>query len=78
MGIFDQYQFDQGSYGGGSLIDRLLSQLQTQGSYQPSNAQMPATPIMVGSNQMPRIGDAAQFDPAQVNIPPNAQPPRIT
>jgi hypothetical protein len=86
MGLFEQYQFDQGSYGGGSLIDRLLSQLHAQGQYQPSqgfgsnpmdaNAQMPsqATPVAVGGYQMPRIGDAAQFDPAQVNLPPNAQP----
>lgn len=75
MGIFDQYQFEQGSYGGGgSLIDRLLSQLQTQGQYQSSDAQMPATPIAVGGYQMPRVGDAAQFDPQQVNLPPNAQP----
>lgn len=76
MAIFDQYQFEQGSYGGGgSLIDRLLSQLQTQGQYQPSqgygsnpmdaNAQMQpqAQPIAIGDYQMPRIGDAAQFTP---------------
>lgn len=74
MGIFDQYQIEQGSYGGGSLIDRLLSQLQTQGQYQPANAQMPAAPIAVGGYQMPRIGDAAQFDPAQVNLPQNSRP----
>jgi len=84
MGLFDQYQFDQRTYGdsGGSLIDRLLSQLQTQGQYQPSqgfganpmdaNAQMQpqAQPIAVGDYQMPRIGTAAQFTPEQAAATP--------
>jgi hypothetical protein len=87
MGLFDQYQFDQGNYGGGgSLIDRLLSQLQTQGQYQPSqgfepnpmdaNAQMQpqASPIGIGDYQMPRVGSPAQFTPDPAAIPQNAQP----
>jgi hypothetical protein len=84
MGLFDQYQFDQGSYGGGSLIDRLLSQLQTQGQYQPSqgfapnpmdaNAQMQPQPIAVGNYQMPRMGTASQFIPDPAALPQNAQP----
>lgn len=71
MGIFDSY-FDPSAYqvNGGTLIDRLLSQLGTQSQYQPAqgfpqnpmNAQaaMPAQPqnepIAIGNYQMPRIG----------------------
>ena len=34
-----------------------------------------AQPIAVGNNyQMPRIGDAGQFQPSQAMLPPNAQP----
>jgi hypothetical protein len=88
MGLFDGYQFDQRSYAddGGSMIARLLSQLQTQGQYQPSqgfasnpmdaNAQMQpqAQPIAVGDYQMPRIGAPAQFTADPAAIPQNAQP----
>ena len=33
-----------------------------------------AGPIAVGDYQMPRIGDAGQFQPSQAMLPPNAQP----
>jgi len=33
-----------------------------------------AAPIAVGGYQMPRIGDAGQFQPQQAALPPNAQP----
>jgi hypothetical protein len=71
MGIFDGY-FDAGNYQSpqGSLIDRLLAQLQTQSVYQPGNAGFPAVPgqnnaqapapqnpIAVGNYMMPRIGN---------------------
>lgn len=39
-------------------------------TYAPNQAQ----PIAVGGYQMPRIGDAAQFQPQQAALPPNAQP----
>jgi hypothetical protein len=71
MGLFDGYQFSDTPQG--SLIDRLLSQLQTQGQYQPSqgfapnpmdaSAAMPTqqnAPIGVGDYMMPRIGSGFQ------------------
>lgn len=39
-------------------------------TYAPNQAQ----PIAVGSYQMPRVGDAGQYQPAQAALPPNAQP----
>lgn len=39
-------------------------------TYAPNQAQ----PIAVGGYQMPRIGNAAQFQPQQAALPPNAQP----
>lgn len=39
-------------------------------TFAPNQAQ----PIQVGSYQMPRIGDAGQFQPQQAMLPPNAQP----
>jgi hypothetical protein len=41
MGIFDTYQSDQG-YGGGSLIDRILSQLQLNAQQQPMRSGLPS------------------------------------
>jgi hypothetical protein len=86
MGIFDTY-FQPQTYGGnGGLIDRLLSQLGTQGQYQPSqgfpgnpmDAQASTVPqnnpIAVGNYQMPRVGNPDQFQPQQAMTPPNAQP----
>lgn len=83
-GLLDSL-FNPSLYGGqnGGLLDFLQSTQMQQNKYQPSDgfatapahpAPSQAQPIMVGSTQMPRIGDAAQFDPAQVKIPPNAQP----
>jgi hypothetical protein len=72
MGLFDSYQFDQSSYGGG-LIDRLMAQLQGQGAYQPSQGFAPmdapqASPIAVGGYQMPRVGSPADFIPQATDI----------
>lgn len=39
-------------------------------TYAPNQAQ----PIAVGGYQMPRIGDAGQYQPQQAALPPNAQP----
>lgn len=81
-GLLDSL-FNPSLYGGqnGGLLDFLRNSQMQQNNYQPSSGFAPieqgpqsAQPIMVGGNQMPRIGDAAQFDPQQVNIPPNAQP----
>lgn len=82
-GLLDSL-FNPSLYGGqnGGLLDFLRNTQMQQNNYQPSDGFSPAPaqptssqaqPIMVGSNQMPRIGDAAQFDPGQVNIPQNAQ-----
>jgi hypothetical protein len=70
MGLFDGYDYGpQGYSDGGSLISRLLSQLDTQGQYQPSagfapgpmdaSAAMPQqqnAPIAFGDYMMPRVG----------------------
>ena len=83
-GLLDSL-FNPSLYGGqnGGLLDFLRNTQTQQNNYQPSEGFTPAPaqpapsqaqPIMIGSTQMPRIGDAAQFDPAQVNIPQNAQP----
>lgn len=80
-GLLDSL-FNPSLYGGqnGGLLDFLRNTQMQQNTYQPSEGFAPpptpsqAQPIMVGNAQMPRIGDAAQFDPAQVNIPQNAQP----
>jgi hypothetical protein len=80
MGLFDSY-YDPNSYGSadGGLIDRLISQLQTQGQYQPAAAGFApapeqAAPIAVGNYQMPRVGTEAAFTPDPAAIPQNAQP----
>ncbi|PDT55762.1 hypothetical protein CO678_41990 [Bradyrhizobium diazoefficiens] len=92
MGIFDSY-YDPSTYqgnSGGSLIDRLLSQLGTQSQYQPAqgfpqspmNAQaaMPAQaapqndPIAIGNYQMPRIGGGFPEETAPQPAAPIQQP----
>jgi hypothetical protein len=79
-GLLDSL-FNPSLYGGqnGGLLDFLQSTQMQQNNYKPSDGFAPATPsqaqpIMIGSTQMPRMGDSVQFDPAQVNIPQNAQP----
>ena len=82
MGLFDGYDYGpQGYSDGGNLIGRLLSQLQTQGQYQPgagfgaspmdASAAMPAqqqnAPIAVGDYQMPRVGSG--FPQGNPNYP---------
>jgi hypothetical protein len=79
MGLLDGL-FAQSAHGGqgGGLLDLLRQSQMQQEQYQPS-AGFPgqAAPISVGSYQMPRIGDQAQFTPQQQDpaaLPPNAQP----
>ena len=87
MGLLDNLYFGHRSnFGGqnGGLLDFLRSTQMQQDQYQPSGGFSPMAPppqpetggqaIQVGGLQMPRIGGADQFDPAQVNLPPNSQP----
>lgn len=87
MGLLDNLYFGHRSnFGGqnGGLLDFLRNTQMQQDQYQPSGGFSPmapppqpetaAQPIQVGGLQMPRIGGADQFDPAQVNLPPNSQP----
>src|SRR5690349_270742 len=54
MGLFDGYDFGpQGYSDGGSLISRLLSQLQTQGQYQPGAGYPDAQPSPLDNAQWP-------------------------
>ena len=86
MGILDSF-FSPATYGGqgGGLLEMLQNSLMQQNSYQPSAgfppapqaappASAPENPIGIGSYQMPRIGDTAQFTPDPATIPQNAQP----
>lgn len=89
-GLLDNLFYSNPMYGGqgGGLLDFLRTTQMQNDNYQPSAGFAPinqqpsppplqspaASPMSIGGYQMPRIGDAAQFDPSQVNIPPNAQP----
>lgn len=72
--------FDPSNYGGSQsgLLDFLRSpQWQYQTPDAPQRIQVgpqQADPIAVGGYQMPRIGAAATFDPAQVNLAGNSAP----
>ena len=74
-GLLDNL-FNPSLYGGqnGGLLDFLRNTQMQQNNYQPSGGfapveqgPQPAQPIMVGGNQMPRIGDATRFDPSLMN-----------
>lgn len=73
-GLLD-YLFDPSTYAGdGGLLGRLMPSTAAIPQAQGFPQQDQASPMQVGNVQMPRIGQAAQFDPSQVNIPQNAQP----
>ncbi len=80
MALLDSL-FDPGSYGGqvGGLLDLMRQSQMQQQQYQPSagfspeTPQQPASPIAVGSYQMPRIGSQAAFTPDPAALPDNAQ-----
>ena len=82
VGLLDSL-FNPSLYGGqnGGLLDFLRNSQMQQNNYQPSGGFAPveqgpqsAQPIMVGDNQMPRIGDAARFDPSVMNSMAQMQP----
>jgi hypothetical protein len=72
MGLLD-YLFDQGTYSGaGGLLSRLspsIGQIPQSAGFEQQN-----NPISIGGYQMPRLGNADQYQPQQVMLPPNAQP----
>lgn len=82
-GILDSL-FLPSTYGGGSDPTGLLALINSQAGYQPSQGFGPqpspapaipqAAPLAVGGYQMPRLGAADLYNPAQVNLPPAAQP----
>lgn len=82
-GILDSL-FLPSTYGGSSDPTGLLALINSQAGYQPSSGfgqpaqQQPpiaqAQPMAVGGYQMPRLGAADLYNPAQMNLPPNAQP----
>lgn len=86
-GLLDNL-FNPSLYSGqnGGLLDFLRNTQMQQNTYQPSGGFAPmlppqpeqaAQPIQVGGIQMPRIGDAARFDPSIMNAmaqAPGAQP----
>lgn len=84
MGLLDNLYFGQNAnFGGqqGGLLDFLRTTQMQQDNYQPGSGFSPApdqaTPLAIGSYQMPRIGAAAQFAPQQPDpaaLPVNAQP----
>lgn len=75
MALLD-YLYDPSTYNvGGGLLSRLgpsVGMLPQSAGF-PESPQQP-NPIGVGGYQMPRMGNPDQFQPQQVNIPPNAQP----
>ncbi|MHC2867989.1 hypothetical protein ACVIYH_009122 [Bradyrhizobium diazoefficiens] len=76
-GLLD-YLYDASTYGGnGGLLSRLAPSLgsipQSQGFPQQDQAAQ-AAPLQIGGYQMPRIGNADQFQPQQAMTPPNAMP----
>lgn len=83
MGLLDAL-FENSSYGGqgGGLLDLLRNSQMQNNQYQPSAGfggpsfaqQDQASPLSIGSYQMPRMGSADLYQPQQATLPPNAQP----
>lgn len=71
MGLLDAL-FDPQTYSGaGGLLSRIAPSLQ---QFPQSGGFGPENPIAVGGYQVPRLGDAAQFQPDPAALPVNAQP----